>query len=58
MMSFVKSPNMKKARDFAPWANIFKKYGNGYMAFLDEYTFDFWKKNLKIFYKKRTENEI
>lgn len=52
MHSFLNTETFKEAQRMAPWATTFRKFEDGYMAFLDKKTRNYWKKNLIQFYKK------
>lgn len=58
MLVFIDNSCARCARQYAPWALIFAKHRNGYMAFLSKKDFLYWKRKLKKFYKKEYKNVL
>lgn len=42
MYTFVIASGARRARDFAPWGKVFRKYKNGYLVFCTIETYKQW----------------
>ena len=56
MFKFIETDSIKNAYLIAPWATVFRKHNNGYMAFLNKNYLLGWKKRSKKYYLPQ-ENE-